>query len=338
MGQCAHLRNYVRLPDCEVVALAELRPGLAREVAAHYGVPSVYQSHAELLANEQLDGIVASQQFQLHGSLMPELAQTGVPVFMEKPLAASLAAGERIVAAFRQSGNWAMVGYHKRSDPATAYAKAEIERLKASGELGDLRYVRITMPPGDWIAGGFDDFIGSDEARPELQGDPPPDDMDAETYGQYQGFVNYYIHQVNLLRHLLGEPYRVTHADPSGVLLVAQSESGVPGLLEMAPYHTSIDWQESALIGFQRGWIRLELPPPVASYEAGRVSVYRDPGDGETPQTLAPEMPRVHAMKQQAANFLKAIRGESEPLCRVDEALEDLRVAREYIRLIKEAP
>ena len=43
--------------------------------------------------------------------------------------------------------------------------------------------------------------------------------MDEATCDQYVTFVNYYIHQVNLLRYLLGEPYQVTYADPAGVLL-----------------------------------------------------------------------------------------------------------------------
>ena len=41
-------------------------------------------------------------------------------------------------------------------------------------------------------------------------------------------------------------------------------------------------------------------------------------------------------MRQQAMNFVAAIRGESKPLCEAPEALEDLRVARDYIRLLKE--
>ena len=61
------------------------------------------------------------------------------------------------------SGTWAMIAYHKRSDPATMFAKAEIDKLKQSGELGKLRYVRITMPPGDWIASG--QFINAGDAR-----------------------------------------------------------------------------------------------------------------------------------------------------------------------------
>ena len=32
MGQCAHLKNYATLPECEVAAIAELRQDLAKKV------------------------------------------------------------------------------------------------------------------------------------------------------------------------------------------------------------------------------------------------------------------------------------------------------------------
>ena len=130
-----------------------------------------------------------------------------------------------------------------RSDPATIYARQEIARLKQTGDLGALRYVRIIMPDGDWIAGGFNDLIRSNEPVPALDDDPPAADMDPETFKAYSAFVNYYIHQVNLMRHLLGEPYRVTYADPTGVLLAVQSHSGVAGVIEMSPYRTTLGWQ-----------------------------------------------------------------------------------------------
>ncbi len=337
MGQCAHLRNYVTVPDCEVVAIAELREGLGRRVAERYGVPRVYRDHEEMLRAEEVDGIVASQPYSRHGVLVPELLKAGVPVFTEKPLAASVETGERIVAAVEASGTWHMVGYHKRSDPATIYAKAEIDRLKATGELGALRYVRILMPAGDWIAGGFSDLIESDDPVPPLEWDPPASDMDEATYREYNAFVNYYIHQVNLLRHLLGEPYRVTHADAAGVLLVAESESGVTGAIEMSPYVTTVDWQESALVAFEHGYVRIDLPAPLACNRPGRCEVFRDPGDGTRPQALVPTLPWVHAMRQQAINFVAAVRGEMPPMCTAQEALEDLRVACQYIALLGQA-
>ncbi len=337
MGQCAHLKHYATLAECEVVAIAEVRPALRERVAARYDIPRTYASYAEMLGTETLDAIVAPQQFTRHGLIVPDLVRYGLPVFTEKPLASSAQVGERIVAALRESGSWLMLGYHKRSDPATAYARAEIERLRRTGELGDMRYVRITMPPGDWVAGGFSDLITSDEPRPALESDPPPPDMTARAYARYVSLVNYYIHQINLLRYLFCEPYRVAYAARSGALLAAESESGVAGVIEMAPYRTTLGWDESALVGFERGYIRLDLPAPLASSRAGSVTVYRDPGDGAAPTATSPTLPPVGAMRQQAINFLRAVRGEAPPPCAAEEGLEDLRVARDYLALLPPA-
>ena len=335
MGQCAHLRNYAVLPDCEVVAIAELRQELARSVAARYGVPRVYRNHEEMLAKEELDSIVASQPYHRHGVLVPELLGANVPVFTEKPLARSVEAGRQIVSALEESGGRYLVGYHKRSDPATMYAKNEIERCKTSGELGPLRYVRILMPAGDWIAQGHTHLLQTDEDVPALSVDPPPADMDEQTARDYDGFVNYYIHQVNLMRHLLGEDYAVSYADPSGVLLAVQSESGVAGTIEMSPYRTTVDWQEQALVAFERGYIKIDLPAPLACNRPGKVTIFRDPGDGASAETVVPQLPWVHAMRQQAINFVRAIQGQDTPLCEAAEALKDLQTAREYIRRFK---
>lgn len=333
MGQCAHLKNYVTVEGCEIVALAELREALGQAVATRYGIPNVYPSHEAMLANEELDAIVASQPFDRHGLLVPELLKAGVPVFTEKPLAASVEAGEKVVEAVASSGTWHMVGYHKRSDPATMLAKAEIDRLKASGELGAITYVRILMPAGDWVAAGFNDMVRVPGDYPAVDRDPPASDMDAETYAKYTSFVNYYIHQVNLMRHLLGEPYAVTYAEPSGVLLAGQSAGGVACTIEMSPYQTTLDWQESALVCFEHGYVKLDLPAPLASNRPGRVEFFSDPGPTTTPETRVPQLPWIHAMRQQAMNFVAAVKGEAQPPCQAAEALEDLRVARAYIRL-----
>jgi len=335
MGQAAHLRHYVQVPECEVVALAEVKQDLARKVAARWGVKAVYASHAQMLAQEKPDGIVASQPFGRHGTLVPELLAAKIPVFTEKPIAGSVAMGETIVAAVRAAKTWMMIGYHKRSDPATEYAKAEITRLQASGELGPMKYVRILMPAGDWIANGFSQNLASDEPNPSLAWDPPAADMDKATNDAYTAFVNYYIHQVNLMRHLLGETWSVRYAAPSGVLLAGESASGVACAIEMTPYRTTLDWQEHALVCFERGWVRLELPAPLTLNRAGRVEIFRDPGNGATPVTEIPQLPWAGAMLQQARNFVAAVRGERGPTCTAEDALEDIKLAREYIRLWK---
>jgi predicted dehydrogenase len=333
MGQCAHLKDYDTVPDCEIAAIAEPRKDVATKVAARYGVGSIYKTHQEMIKKERLDGIVAPQQFGQHGVLVPELLRAGVPVFIEEPLAGSIEVGEKIVKAVKDSKTWIMVGYHKRSDPATMYAKEQIVKLKKSGELGELKYARIIMPSGK-----FNDMIQGEDGSPKSGGDAPASDMDKATFEAYTSFVNYYIQQINLMRHLLSEPYQVKYADPSGVVLAGQSKSGVACIIEMTPYSASVDWQESALISFEYGYVKLELPAPLAEDRPGKVEILKDPRkDGVTPQTVVPQLPWVHAMRQQAMNFVAAIRGEMKPMCAAEEALEDLKVAREYLKLWKGA-
>ena len=341
MGQMAHLKNYVTCDECEVVALAEVRQETGKLVAQRYGIGKVYADHKAMLAAEKLDGLVASQPFDRHIQLLPDLYKATKFLVTEKPLAASLESAEKLAAACKASGCTHMVGYHKRSDPATAYAKKTIDEWKASGQYGKLRYVRILMPAGDWIAAGFTGLLNAGdkvalapgECGTNPWGAPTIAGLDAETGKNFFGFVNYYIHQVNLMRHLLGEPYKVTYAEKSGVLLAVESSTGIAGTIEMTPYRTTIDWEESALIAFEKAYVKLTLPAPLATNRPGGVEVFTDPGDNVTPQRTNPTLPWIHAMRQQAMNFVKVIQGQMRPPCEAAEAFEDLKVAREYVRM-----
>lgn len=330
MGQLAHLENYTRLDDCEIVALAEPRPKLAREVARRYGIADVYRSHSELLESTDLDAVIAVLPYARHYDVVPDILRAGVPVFTEKPLTVTANAGRELVEISEDRGVLHAVGYHKRSDPAMEHAKEMVDRWKETGEQGSMRYIRITMPPGDWV-GGATDPITTDEEAPEGEKEAVPAsicDRDAELYDH---LVNYYIHQINALRFLLGGPYSIEYVDPAQALLVAKSDRGVTGVIEMAPYHTSVDWQERVLIGFETGYVTVDLPPPLARQRAGVVEVMRS---DEEQSTMRPEMPPESAMKRQAKNFLAAVRGERPPPCDSREAVEDLEIAHEYVESI----
>jgi predicted dehydrogenase len=331
MGQMAHLSNYSVLKDeCEVVALAEPRKELAKLVAARYGVSEIYENHLQLLDKAKVDAIVAPQQFRYHPAIIPDILRAGIPVFTEKPLCLTVDAGRELVRIGKQYGTLHMVGYHKRSDPACEYAKKVVDSWKESGDYGSLRYIRVTMPPGDWI-NGADRPLNTREPYPVIDQEPGPAGYTEEQTHQLAGFVNYYIHQVNLIRFFLGESYRLAFGDRQGLLLVGESESGVTVTLEMAPYRTSREWHESVLVAFEHGFVSVELPPPLARQRAGLVSVLQDnPKIGE-PQWIRPSLPNLSAMRKQAMNFLAAVRGERPAPCTSEEALEDLILAQNYI-------
>lgn len=334
MGQMAHLRNYVTTPGCSVVAICEIRRKTGEEVARRYGIPRLYENYVSMLESEELDGVVVCQPFDRHAVLLPDIYPRVKCVFTEKPLAVSVRAAEDLAAAAEASGCTHMVGYHKRSDPAAIRAKGTVDSWRLSGEVGPLQYVRILMPAGDWIASGFDGLVDAGDPRGSLDREPAGAlGFSGPLADEYRAFVNYYIHQVNLMRWLLGEPYGVTYADPSGVLLAVRSNSGVAGVIEMSPYRTTVAWEEEALVAFEKGYVKLRLPAPLAVNRCGSVEVYRDPGEGQAPERCLPTLPWVHAMRQQACAFVELCRGQAEPPCGAREAVEDLRVARDYVRM-----
>lgn len=331
MGQVAHLRNYVTNPRCEVVALAELRPQLARAVAARYGIAQVYADHRDLLAHAKVDALVVIQQFMLHGQLLPDIIARGLPMLVEKPLGRSVEVATRLAELAEQHHTRLHVAYHKRSDPACVFAAAKIREWRASGRYGPLHYIRITMPPGNWVAEGLAPQIKTGEAYPKLDEDPHPPGYDAKQAKDFFWFVNYYIHQINLVSYLAGEDYEVVTGDPGGVYCGLRTHSGVSGLIEMAPYKTTRDWQESVLVAFQKAWLRIDLPAPLAVDRPGHVTVFQDAGGPDEPLTWSPILPDWHAMRAQADNFLRAVAGETTPLCDARQAVRDLVIARSYV-------
>ena len=339
MGQKAHLANYRDLvlegDDIELVAICDPRIELAKLVAERHGIGKAFTSHEEMMKNCEIDALVAIQFYGNHRHLIAQLAEYGKPIITEKPLSLSVKAGEELVEIEKKHGVMHMVGYHKRSDPATMYAKDLIETWKKTGEFGKMTYIRITMPPGDWV-GGVQKMLVTDEPITANVNEPLPAEFTPEVGKQYDGFVNYYIHQINMMRHLMGGNYTMDYADASGKILAVKGPDGVCGVIEMSPYENTVDWQEAMLIGFEKGYIKVELPPPLAHLQAGRVSVMKD-NDPATRGTFVPMMDCRHAMMQQAMNFLAAVRGERAPMCTSAEALEDLKSARDYIQLFNKA-
>ena len=126
-------------------------------------------------------------------------------VITEKPLAVGVKAGEMLAARAAKTGTVHMVGYHKRSDPATQYAMDVITGWKKSGEMGKLRYVRILMPAGDWTANGLLGVLsaGDEPSQPIVRESAAMTDLPGAKEGEgawnwkglagsYVGFVSNY--------------------------------------------------------------------------------------------------------------------------------------------------
>ena len=214
MAQKVHIPNLASLPDCELVALAELRQELGRRVQARFGIPKLYPDHQALLADPEIEAIAVSADFMVQGQIARDALLAGKHVFMEKPMAVSLAQADAILDAARQTGKRLMVGYMKRYDAGNELVKARIDEFRTSGELGPITYARNHGFCGNWTAGIDVPMDTTDEplARVAPAG---PEWLPPRYIMQYLGYLQQYTHNVNLLRWFLdaGDDVRVRAVD-----------------------------------------------------------------------------------------------------------------------------
>jgi len=337
MGQIAHLANYARLEGVELVAVAEGRPQLARKVADHYGIREVYPNHRELLHHADVDAVIAIMGFDLHHAVVPDILNAGKHLLTEKAICLRPETGQAMADLAIEKGLIYQIGYMKRCDAGARYVKEKIAEWTASDAMGKLRYVRCTGAMTDWVW-GMDDPLRTDETPPPYEDEKPevpPQWMSEEDGRRYVSFVNFYIHQVNLMRYLIDEEYSLRYVSPDGMLIVAQSESGVPVTLEAGTNQIPKQWQERYTICFEKAEIELELGAPLHRQMVGRVRVTQAGPSG--PIHTTPFLGHGWAFQEQAQMFIQSLRGTAPVLSPASAAIADLHISEDYIRMTKTA-
>ncbi len=146
MGRVVHLNILRRLPQVEVVALAE--PDAQRRKAASRKVPraAVFADYHELLHRSEIDATVICLPNALHAEAATATLQSGKHLYLEKPLAINLDDGRKLLDVWRRSGQVAMIGFSYRFNPLHQQVRRHIQ----AGRLGELIAVRsvFTTPPG----------------------------------------------------------------------------------------------------------------------------------------------------------------------------------------------
>lgn len=133
-------RNFAALPDAEVTWLCDGNAAaLERQRSGH---PSARMTGEidDLLGDDALDAVVLAAPVPLHAELATRVLDAGKHVFVEKPLGATLAETETLVAKADASDRIVMVGHLLEYHPAVEKLKGLID----AGDLGDVRYVYST--------------------------------------------------------------------------------------------------------------------------------------------------------------------------------------------------
>ncbi|WP_375589839.1 Gfo/Idh/MocA family oxidoreductase [Hoeflea alexandrii] len=310
-----HIAAIAATPGVELHSIIDPSDA-GRDQADHIGA-SWHGSLSGALERDRPDGIVLATPNQVHVENALECVAAGVPALIEKPLATDLEAGHDLVVAGENAGVALLVGHHRRHNPLIAAARKQI----SDGLLGALVAVHGMF----WLM-------------------KPDDYFDTEWRRQPGGgpiFLNL-IHDIDLLRHLIGEIVSVQALASSAVrgnaveetaALVLRFDNGVLGTFSLSDTIVSPwSWELTAsenpaypptgqscyFIGGTHG--SMELPNARVWTNQGKRSWWEP--ISATHHPVSQDDPLV----RQIAQFARVIRGEEPPLVPAREGLRTLQV------------
>ncbi len=141
------LDAFDRLPSVEWVACADTVPAVPsrsekrstrranlRRAQEVIGIPKVYDDYRALLDTETLDAVIVCAENARHPEVITAVAEHGLHVVTEKPMAADLAGALQIARACRANGVELMVNWPTTWSPAVRKMKELID----AGVIGDV--------------------------------------------------------------------------------------------------------------------------------------------------------------------------------------------------------
>ena len=112
-----HVEVLSKLPDVDVVALADIDPDRVGRLAHEHGVAGSYTDYLEMLDSERLDLVTICTMPVHHAAMTVAAFSRGAHVLCEKPLAMNTAEGVAMVEAARRAGKFLAVGFNMRFMP-----------------------------------------------------------------------------------------------------------------------------------------------------------------------------------------------------------------------------
>ncbi|GIU98013.1 MAG: oxidoreductase [Actinomycetota bacterium] len=207
----------------ELVAVANHRAATARAFAERFGIQRVTEDWTGLVGDPEVDAVVVGTPNALHEPQAVAFLEAGTPVLVEKPMATSVAACDRMIEASERGGAALMVAHCWRFHDQV---RAMRDRI-AAGEFGAVVKTRGYGVHAGWGPGGW--FTDR-----ELAGGGALPDMG--------------IHAIDTARFLLGDPepvrvcaavgtrYGTYDVDDDAILLIAWSQ-GTNSIVEAGWWH-----------------------------------------------------------------------------------------------------
>jgi predicted dehydrogenase len=154
-----YLPNLAECPYAEVVSVCDIRPERAKASAEYYKAPNHYPNIDAMLAGAPFDLFVNLTDMQEHEKLNQAAVAAGKHVWSEKPIANTLAAGQKIVADARAKGLRVWGAPIVVASPQFAFMAAALAEGKLGRVASASSFYGHTGP--DWSAFFYEKLGGS---------------------------------------------------------------------------------------------------------------------------------------------------------------------------------
>lgn len=134
----------VAQPDSELLAVHSRSKERAAEVAAAHAVPKHSDDYGDMLSDDEIDAVYVATETCRHEEQAIEAARAGKHVLVERPMAASVAACQRMIQAAGSAGVFLAVAHSRRFHPKIAKLKQLVDE-GAAGEIVSGRVLHTTL-------------------------------------------------------------------------------------------------------------------------------------------------------------------------------------------------
>ena len=133
-----HLNNYSKIPDAQIVAVADVNEAEARRVAELHNIPNVYTDFREMLKRDDIQAVDVALHNNMHMPMTVAALEAGKNVYCEKPMAGSYRDAETMLARARETGKKLSIQLSWLFRNETKAAKYLID----AGHLGKVYHAR----------------------------------------------------------------------------------------------------------------------------------------------------------------------------------------------------
>lgn len=154
-GQIAdgHVSEIQKLECAELLAVCDLEPLMAEQLAERYGVPHHYADYAHMLESIKPDVVHICTPPASHLMLAKAAVDAGAHVYVEKPLALDYAQSRELIEYVEKADRKLTIGHNSEFDPPSL----EMRELLAQGVIG--RPVHVESWFGYNLGGPFGKVI-----------------------------------------------------------------------------------------------------------------------------------------------------------------------------------